>query len=170
MVRQSLGKATLSAQKFTAEQCRSTSITQTIKFLKLLLPATTEEKLEAFVTKIVNKSVALRNAMTEEQAVYRSFVLDRGYDFDESIAQVADGEEVTGNVLMCTFPGLRRLTVRNHRKEFLSVVKATVKLEGVFGPEAANEVDALGSKPERVESRTAGDVSETAASVEPESD
>jgi hypothetical protein len=170
MVRQSLGKATLNAEKDSVEARKTAYIVQIINLLQLLLPATSNEKLETFVIKIIHKSIALRDAMTEEQAVYRSFVLDRGDPLDESIAQVADGEELTGNVLMCTFPGLRRLTVQNQRKEFVSVVKATVKLEGVFGLEVSKEVDVSMDKREPLESQMVVDVTETAERVEPESE
>ena len=69
--------------------------------------------------------------MTEEQAIYRCYFLDNGQRFDKDWMEIAAGENPVGNVSMCTFPGLRRFTMHNGKKEFLAVVKATTKLEGV---------------------------------------
>lgn len=67
--------------------------------------------------------------MTEEQAVYRCYFCDNGESFDGDWMAIASGEKPAGQVTMCTFPGLRRFTQKNGQKEFVPVVKATVKLD-----------------------------------------
>ena len=72
--------------------------------------------------------------MTAKQAVYQCFFCYRGDRYEELIEQIAYSEKATGNVLFCTFPGLNHLMIRGDMEmEFVNVVKASVKLEGVFG-------------------------------------
>lgn len=70
--------------------------------------------------------------MTEEQAVYRCYFRDQGQRYDNDWMEVATGEKPDGKVAMCTFPGLRRFTLKNGEKQFVIVVKATVKLDTAF--------------------------------------
>jgi hypothetical protein len=134
MIRQSIGQATLIGQKEPSISRRTTLIENLHTLVSKLLPATPSDRIQTFITKTVDKTIALRNAMTGEQAVYRCFFCYRGDRYEEMLEQLASGEKPTGNVLFCTFPGLNRLTIREDmKKEFLNVVKASVKLEGVFG-------------------------------------
>jgi len=134
MIRQSIGQATLIGQKEPSISRRTTLIENLQILVSTLLPATSLDRIQTFITKTVDKTIALRNAMTEEQAVYRCFFCYRGERYEERLAQIASGEKPRGNVLFCMFPGLNRLTIRDDMtKEFLNVVKASVKLEGVFG-------------------------------------
>ena len=68
--------------------------------------------------------------MTEEQAIYRCYFCDNGGPYDKDWMEIASGENPVGKMSMCTFPGLRRFTMHNGKKEFVPVVKATTKLEG----------------------------------------
>ena len=72
--------------------------------------------------------------MTEEQAIYRCYFQDNGDIFRErSTTQISSGEEESGNVLICMFSRLRRFTIkRGSRRGFITVVRATVTLEGEF--------------------------------------
>lgn len=134
IVRQSIGRATLSAQSGENLQvCKETAIENICFLLRVLLPTSGSDRIKGFVTKIVENAISLRNAMTAEQAIYRCFLQHTGDFFDESIAQIANGEQQTGNILICMFPGLRRFTIRSDgKKKFVTVVSARVKLEGVF--------------------------------------
>ena len=146
MVRQSIGRGTLGGEREQAGSRREILIENLCAMLGLLFPASSQEKLQAFVNRVVDKSISLRNTMTEEQAIYRCFFPNNGDPFDRSIAQTASGEQSTGGVLICVFPGLRRLTVsEDHKKEFVSVVKAVVKLEGEFGEITTSKKEALES-------------------------
>jgi hypothetical protein len=134
-VRQSIGRATLKSLKpEKLEICKQTVIENICLLLIDLLPASGNDKIKDFATKIVDNAISLRNAMTAEQAIYRCYFQYTGDCFEESIAQIANGEEKTGNILNCVFPGLRRFTIRTDgKREFVTVVSAKVKLEGVFG-------------------------------------
>ena len=62
-------------------------------------------------------AIALRNAITWEQAIYRCCRTRTGEDFNDGWGTVAGGDEVEGKVLMCTFPGLSRIILGKDRKE-----------------------------------------------------
>ena len=98
-------------------------------FLRLLLFDTPGDRILKFSEKVLDKSISLKTAMTEEQAIYRCYFKDGGDDFDSDWMEVASGEIPRGVVSMCTFPGMRRFTTRNGIKEFVAVVKATAKLD-----------------------------------------
>ena len=78
---------------------------------------------------LMDKSIALRTAMTEEQAIYRCYFYDHGESFDGEWVEIASGEKPVGKITMCTFPGLRRLTMNEGKKQFMPIVKATAKLD-----------------------------------------
>ena len=130
-IRQAIGRATINAQAKHVAAFRSSVIQTLVHLLQLLLPTTPPETIHNFVTKVVDKSISLRTAMTEEQAVYRCYFSDHGERYDDNWMEVASGENPVGKVTMCTFPGLRRFTLKNGKKEFVTVVKATVKLDTV---------------------------------------
>ena len=134
MIRQSIGQATLIGQKEPSTSRRAAIIENLHILVSTLLPTTPPDRILTFLTKTVDKTIALRNAMTGEQAVYTCYFCERGDRYEEKFFQISSGEKPTGNVLFCTFPGLNRLTIREDmKKEFLNVVKGSVKLEGVFG-------------------------------------
>lgn len=66
--------------------------------------------------------------MTEEQAIYRCFIPDCGETFDEEVMEVHN-EQPSGKVLMCTFPGLDRLILKEGKKVSVTVVKASGELQ-----------------------------------------
>lgn len=134
MARQAFGRAALSSQKAKADALRLQLIEKLAILIRALLPRTSDKDLKEFVTSIITKSVKLKNAMTEEQAVYRCYLVDSGDDFKEVLMQVAVGEEPAeaDHVLMCMFPGLRRLRLHEEEMRFVIVVKAIVKLESSF--------------------------------------
>ena len=70
--------------------------------------------------------------MTEERAIYKSFMVEAGLNYDEAWDKVAAGEEVGGKVWMCTFPGLSRMILQDGLITHVSVVKASVQLEGTL--------------------------------------
>lgn len=130
-LRQALGRATISAQAKDVAGLRSSVIKTLVLVLRVLLPTTPAETIQNFATKVVDKSISLRKAMTEEQAVYRCYFFDNGERFDDDWMEIATGEKPVGKVTMCTFPGLRRFTLNKGQKEFVAVVKATIKLEAM---------------------------------------
>lgn len=135
MARQAIGRAALkSVKQEDLQVCKKTVIGNICTLLDVLLPASSSDRISGFITKIVENAILLRDAMTAEQAIYRCFLQHTGDPFNDSIAQIANGEQPNGTVLACMFPGLRRFTIHtNGKKEFVTVVSARVKLEGVFG-------------------------------------
>src|SRR5436190_20047638 len=98
MARQSIGLATLSAQKKDSD-LRRQNIIESLRFLlSKLYPASPEKRILMFITKVVDKSISLRNAMTEEQAIYRCYFQDNGDIFERLTTQIASGEQESGNV------------------------------------------------------------------------
>lgn len=100
------------------------------ELLGLLLPGVTEEDICKSVTKFVKKAIALKSAMTEEQAVYQCYWVQCGERFDDEMVDVS-GEE--GNfVCLCTFPGLARLIKNEGTKTSVQAVKASAVLQNSF--------------------------------------
>src|SRR5271170_5732700 len=96
--------------------------------LRRLLPFTPDEKLTTFARKIFDKAISLKDAMTQEQAIYRSSMAWSGNRFEERWQKVEEGESVHGMVLMCTHPSLERVNLQDGGSR-VSVVKASVKLD-----------------------------------------
>lgn len=134
MVRQAIGRATMSHSNLEDLKTRRETLIQNLcSLLKELLPTSQVDRIQGFVEKIIDKAISLRNAMTLEQAIYRCYFPHTGDSFNEFTDEVATGEKNAGNVLVCTFPGLHRLTIQKEgEREFIIVVRATVKLEGAF--------------------------------------
>ena len=73
--------------------------------------------------------------MTEEQAIYKVYMVESGVSFDGTWDSVALGEAekaVGGKVLMCTFPGLSEIIWKEGDISHVSLVKASVTLEGTL--------------------------------------
>lgn len=111
-------------------ECRATAIEYFSDFLYMLLPKSRPADLKEGVVKIIDKTLALKNAMTEEQGVYRCFMIRSGNP-NYSLLEVDVGEDtVGGTLLMCTSPGLRRYIVNDEMEMEMSVVvKATGELD-----------------------------------------
>jgi hypothetical protein len=93
-----------------------------------LLPNTPNEKLQAFAVKVMDKSISLKTAMTEEQAIYRCDFFDNGEDFQDAWMEIDRNDNPNNTVLMCTFPCLRRFTTDQIERQWIPIVKATTKL------------------------------------------
>ena len=127
-VRQAIGRAIVNVPAKDKAYFHSHTVDTLVILLQQLLPNIGVEKIRGFATKLMDKSVSLRAAMTEEQAIYRCYFVDSGQEFKNDWMEIASGETPGKMVTMCTFPGLRRLTTKNGGKEFITVVKATTKL------------------------------------------
>lgn len=142
-IRQALGRAALQSQIHRPETLKrqETYKLNLTHILSHLLPKSNPQDIEAAVSKWLEKAVALRNAMTEEQAIYRCFIPDTGEPYTEEVMEVAD-EEPAGCVLLCTFPGLDRLIFKDGKKVSVPVVKASVELqeEKSHNPKEENQI------------------------------
>jgi hypothetical protein len=128
-IRQALGQATLRIPTdIDKTKLRNHIVHICGTTLRPLVPATPDEKLLAFAEKVFDKAISLKNAMTQEQAIYRCFMAVSGQTFQEAWQKVAEGERVGGMVLMCTHPTLCRVNLQDGGG-YMSIVKASVKLE-----------------------------------------
>jgi hypothetical protein len=139
-IRQALGRAALHSQILRPETLKrqETYKINLTHILSHLLPKSNPQDIEAAVSKWIEKAIALRNAMTEEQAIYRCFIPDIGEPYTEEVMEVAD-EQPAGRVLLCSFPGLDRLILKDGKKVSVPVVKASVELEEEEAPNPMEE-------------------------------
>jgi hypothetical protein len=132
-IRQAVGQAALFEAQQNAEPTRHAVTVELATMLCELLPLSKDQRIQEFASKVVKKTIGVRNAMTEEKGIYRCFLIDCGDTFDQRVAKVSELEVPVGNVLLCMFPGVQRLSVaEQNRKEFVAVTRASVKLEGAF--------------------------------------
>jgi len=127
-----IGQSSLRRPGLDQGQIRDDLIKSCLTVLQILLPATSDETVVAFATKYLDKAISLRHAMTQEQAVYKVFMVEAGRDFQDQYHEVREGEEsAVGKVLLCTFPGLTQLGLSDDGVLIdVSLVKASIKLEG----------------------------------------
>lgn len=131
---------------------REECVRELVDLLYQLLPSSKMKDITANVFKFMDSAIKLKNHMTEEQAVYRCFMLSYGETVTNEQLHIGD-EDVPGGVLfLCTFPGLYRIVLNEDgEKEVLTVVKASGILntgdQNVEGNEVNNEKE---SSPENV--------------------
>jgi hypothetical protein len=127
-IRQAIGQAVITLQKDSVPTLRSSAINSLIRLLQELLPKTRNENIQTFAVKVMDKSIALKTAMTEEQAIYRSDFFDSGEDFQETWIEIDPNDNPNNTIAMCTFPCLRRFTTNQIERQWIPIVKATAKL------------------------------------------
>jgi hypothetical protein len=117
------------------------------EILSFLLPKSSPTDLRNGATKFLEKAVALRKMMTEEQAIYRCFMFNRGDEFVESQMDVEPERQGSGKMLFCTFPGLHRVYQKEETKENLTRVIAKASGEIDFLAEIAASGNNAAEKP-----------------------
>lgn len=142
MIRQALAQSILNGRHIDRETKRASYIAMFAKLQRALLPQSHEDEIQEFVTDILDKSIALRDALTMEQAIFRGYFVGDGESYDDSSCEICFGEEPVGKVFMCLFPGLQRRHIDNQKDlrssnfaeiQTVTVVKAAVKLQSTFG-------------------------------------
>ena len=86
------------------------------------------------VERLIKMAIELKNNMTEEQAIYRCFMV--AIDEQVNMVNFEDefGDEQSGIVLLCTFPGLhRRHLNQDGSDETVIIVRAFGELQGPQG-------------------------------------
>lgn len=129
MIRQATARGVLESWKEKCAPKQQQCIDNLKDLINKLLPSSKPKHVNPGVTKFVEKAIELKNAMTEEQAVYRFYLIDFGQPVNDSILNIEDEGCVDGNMLMCTFPGLQRFVINEGVKEKLTVVKASGELQ-----------------------------------------
>jgi len=130
VVHQAVGRGIL---RFTGENVRASEDArgQLQTVLHQLLPAVTDDAIEQFVTKVVNPALDFKKAMMEEQALFQVYWIDCDSPFIEDRVEVVD-EQPNSNVLVCTYPGLRRITKEDGGEMEHIIVKANAILKSDF--------------------------------------
>lgn len=129
MVHQAIGRGVNSVQAQKGLELLQTTIaTELGVLLQLLLPVTPKAEIEATSKTVVGKAVALKQAMTEEHALYRLLPVECGGSYSEDLMDV-DDDEPTGPVFISTFPALVRTIKRSGKLEDVVVVKASVIMQ-----------------------------------------
>jgi hypothetical protein len=80
------------------------------------------------VERFTDRAIDLKNAMTEEQALFKWFAsteLD-GEELEDNCFNVAE-EGWQGSAMMCTFPGFGRDLKTDGNKRFVCVVQASAE-------------------------------------------
>lgn len=136
-IRQAIGRAllpTLEVQKVRTYKTKRV-VEPLCEVLSLLLP--TAPQLRSDVERFTNRAIDLKNAMTEEQALFKWFAsteLD-GEELEDNCFNVVE-EGWYGSELMCTFPGFGRDLKTDGTKRFVCVVQASAEkwnLESRYG-------------------------------------
>jgi hypothetical protein len=142
MIRQAIARGVLKSCERSASDCRETCIEELVDILSLILPKTkVKSDIRPSAVKFIEAAIQLKNQMTEEQAVYRCFMLAYGESVTNANLNIGDEEIVGGIVFLCTFPGLQRIVLDEEgKKEVLIVVKANGLLKGESLTPEGNEV------------------------------
>jgi hypothetical protein len=127
IIRQSIGLGTLDYVEQHIQEYATNINTALAKLLLPLIPKTSESEIIKAVVKFVTKSIEVKRAMTQEQAVYRCYWVKFDDKFDKDLIDVSgDG---TGSVYLCTFPGLERVIKTDGVTSVIRVVKACAVLQ-----------------------------------------
>jgi hypothetical protein len=94
-----------------------------------LLPKSRPGDLREGFTRFLDKALALKKEMTQEQAVYRCFMIQCGHQVSD--VEVDLGDDNGGTLLVCTFPGLTRHIVNEDMKFERPIV---VRADGELNP------------------------------------
>jgi hypothetical protein len=127
--RQAIGTAAGETSSGQFPGAREHTFQSLVTLLRIIVPKTPQKEIEVFVKQLVDRSIALKDAMVEEQAIYRCDFFNSGTAFDSEWMKVSAGAEEKGKVKLTTFPGLRRFNVTDGKREFVSVVKAWTDLD-----------------------------------------
>lgn len=127
IIRQSIGLGTLDYVEQHIQEYGTSISAALAKLLLPLIPKTSESEIIKAAIKFVTKSIEVKRAMTQEQAIYRCYWVKFGDKFDtDSIDVSGDG---TGSVYLCTFPGLERVIKTDGVTSVIRVVKAWAVLQ-----------------------------------------
>ena len=132
MIRQALG---VSAQRYLrvqkSDNTRQSHVTKELSgILKFLLPKLHDDKIDRAAAKFVSKTMELKSALTEEQAVYQCYWVHHGEHLDDETLEFSVGE--TGPVYLCIFPGLVRTMKEGKNNLQFQVVKANAMLQSAL--------------------------------------
>ena len=120
-IRQSLTAAALRETQSHVDGYQTKIVFRLAQILSALL-TTTEDDIASNITRFVSKAVSLKIAMTKEVTIYRCYWIACGERFRS--ASMEAGDSGTGNVCLCTFPGLERTIKESDRTQVFRAIKA----------------------------------------------
>lgn len=97
--------------------------------LKYLLP--TPQDIRPKIEKLLDGAFELANAITVEQAFFKSKLFIAGQEFSRKYMYVPDDKQA-GLIMMCTFPRFTKLVMSDGNLVSRKIVDASVELESVF--------------------------------------
>src|SRR5205814_369974 len=83
MVRQAIAQSILEGQHADKERARANYTAMFGKLQRALLPQSPEDAIQEFVTYVLDKAIALRDALTMEQAIFRCYFVGVGESYDD---------------------------------------------------------------------------------------
>ena len=114
------------------EPSRQSCIQHLIQLFGLLLPRSMPQMILRDMSKLIDKAIALKTEIMEEPAIYRVFMVNCGDTVADVRNNIQDLEETNldnGLILMCTSPGLEKLTCDMNGKRSQVVVRASIELD-----------------------------------------
>lgn len=103
MIHQSLGRSTLKYLQSHGQEQEYQIKERLKRILQLFLPKTSDQDIDKGAAKFVNKAIALKRDVTEEQALYQFYWINSGDNFDWKSMEMA-ANEGKGLVALCAFP------------------------------------------------------------------
>lgn len=79
----------------------------------------------------MTKAIKLKNTMAEEQVIYHCYWIAGGKKYPEDYVEI-EGEEESGAIGICTFPGLERTIKSDDGDSMVRIVKASALSESAF--------------------------------------
>ena len=142
MIRQAIARAVLKSCKNDIAGWREDCVRELVDLLSQLLPKSKVKDISTNVIKFLDTAIQLKNEMTEEQAVYRCYMLAYGELVTNAQLNIGDEEGLKGAMFLCTFPGLQRFVLNEEGEmEVLTVVKANGTLQEKRSTAEVNEVN-----------------------------
>jgi len=131
MVRQSLaqGVRRFVNHHLSNEEIEDEILSRLSPVIRLLLPKTSDEVIQKGLLKITRKAIALKNAVSE--ARHHCFWAPCGSQFEGESNDASEAEDC-GEIYLCTFPGLAKMSEKDGCKTVVTLVKARVVLESAL--------------------------------------
>jgi hypothetical protein len=127
-VRQSLAGGTSRYIQSSANDYQVDTVAQFAQLLVVLFPKLSKQIIGRTAANFIRNAITLKDEITSERAIYKFFFVQCGERYKPELIQASTGE--SGEVAMCTFPGLYRTVENNGDQVEVTVVKANARLSG----------------------------------------
>ena len=131
MIRHAIARGVISKCEDKVSVAKDQAINNFNSLFQKLLPQSRPKDVSDSVQEIMKTALDLKKEMTEERTVYRCFFVCSGMPVVHEQVDVGDDGQVGVKLLLCTFPGLKRLSVDGNSKREEAIV---VKADGEWDP------------------------------------